>query len=160
MRRRPVLRFGGRSRFFKAGSAREIDSAFVTIAQKRADALVISPDPLLDNRRLQLVTLAAHQRLPTIYSFRENVELGGLMSYGLNATERDRQAGVYAGRILKGESPANLPVMQAAKFEFVFNLLTARALGLDVPRSDRDNVSKHRLPPRSDRHSESARNFQ
>ena len=116
-----------------ASTAREIDAAFVTLAQKRADALVVSPDPLLDNRRLQLVTLAAHRRLPTIYSFRENVEIGGLMSYGSSAGDRDRQAGIYAGRILKGETPANLPVMRAAKFEFVFNLQTARALGLDVP---------------------------
>ena len=116
-----------------ASTSREVDSAFVSLAQKRADALVVSPDPLLDNRRLQLVTLAAHQRLPTIYSFRENVEIGGLMSYGSSASERDRQAGIYAGRILKGEAPANLPVMRAAKFEFIFNLLTARALGLAVP---------------------------
>ena len=117
----------------EASSAREIDAAFANIAQKRVPALVVSPDPLLDNRRLQLVTLAAHQRLPTIYSFRENVELGGLMSYGSSAAERDRQTGIYAGRILKGESAANLPVMRAAKFEFVFNLQTARALGLSVP---------------------------
>jgi len=117
----------------EASSAREIDAAFASIAQQRLPALAVSPDPLLDNRRLQLVTLAAHQRLPTIYSFRENVELGGLMSYGSSAAERDRQAGVYAGRILKGESAANLPVMRAAKFEFVFNLQTAKALGLAVP---------------------------
>jgi len=116
-----------------ATTTREIDGAFVSLAQKRDDALVVAPDPLLDNRRLQLVTLAAHQRLPTIYSFRENVDIGGLMSYGSSASDRDRQTGVYAGRILKGEAPANLPVIRAAKFEFVFNLQTARALGLDVP---------------------------
>jgi len=116
-----------------ASTPREIDSVFVSLAQKRIDALVVSPDPLLDNRRLQLVTLAAHQRLPTIYSFRENVDIGGLMSYGSSASDRDRQAGIYAGRVLKGELPAKLPVMRAAKFEFVFNLQTARALGLDVP---------------------------
>jgi putative ABC transport system substrate-binding protein len=118
-----------------AGTPLEIDGdgAFGSLVQKRADALVVSPDPLLDTRRVQLVTLAAHQRLPAIYSFRENVEIGGLMSYGSSATDRDRQVGLYAGRILKGEAPANLPVMRAAKFEFVFNLQTARALGLDVP---------------------------
>ena len=116
-----------------AGTPREIDAAFVSLVQKRADALVVSPDPLLDTRRVQLVTLAAHQRLPAIYSFRENVEIGGLMSYGSSAADRDRQVGLYAGRILKGEAPVNLPVMRAAKFEFVFNLQTARALGLDVP---------------------------
>jgi len=114
-------------------SAREIDAAFANAARKRIDALVVSPDPLLDNRRLQLVTLAAHQRLPTIYAHRENVEIGGLMSYGSSAADRDRLVGVYAGRILKGEAPANLPVMRAAKFEFIFNLQTAKALGLDVP---------------------------
>ena len=116
-----------------ASTAREIDAAFASLAQKRVDALVVGPDPLLDTRRLQLVTLAAHQRLPTIYSFRENVDIGGLMSYGSSAGERDRLAGIYVGRILKGEAPANLPVMRAAKFEFVFNLQTARALGLAVP---------------------------
>jgi putative ABC transport system substrate-binding protein len=116
-----------------ARTARDIDAAFESFAKKRADALVVSPDPLLDNRRLQIVTLAAHQRLPAIYSFRENVDIGGLMSYGSSAGDRDRQAAVYAGRILKGEAPASLPVMRAAKFEFVFNLQTAKALRLDVP---------------------------
>jgi ABC-type uncharacterized transport system substrate-binding protein len=116
-----------------ASTPREIDAAFASAVQKRSDALVVSPEPLLDNRRVQLVTLAAHQRLPAIYAFRENVEIGGLMSYGSNAGERDRQVGLYAGRILKGEAPANLPVMRAPKFEFVFNLQTARALALEVP---------------------------
>src|SRR5262245_2601907 len=116
-----------------ASTPREIDAAFASAVQKRSDALVVSPEPLLDNRRVQLVTLAAHQRLPAIYAFRENVEIGGLMSYGSNAGERDREVGLYAGRILKGEAAANLPVMRAAKFEFVFNLQTARALGLEVP---------------------------
>jgi hypothetical protein len=80
---------------------------------------VVNPDQLLDSRRVQLVTLATHYRLPTIYPFRENVEIGGLMSYGSSAAERDRQVGIYAGRILKGEKPAVLPVIRAAKFEFV-----------------------------------------
>jgi len=115
-----------------ASTPSEIDAAFASLVQKRADALVVSPDSLLDTRRVQLVTLAAHQRLPAIY-FRENVEIGGLMSYGSSAADRDRQVGLYTGRILKGEVPANLPVMRAAKFEFVFNLQTARALNLDVP---------------------------
>jgi putative ABC transport system substrate-binding protein len=117
---------------FAASSAREIDAAFVSLLQKRADALLVSPDPLFDSRRVQLVTLATHHRLPTIYSFRENVEIGGLMSYGSSAAERDRQVGIYAGRILKGEKPADLPVIRADKFEFVINLQTARVLGLDV----------------------------
>src|SRR5499426_1897464 len=117
----------------RASSTGEIDAAFVSLLQKRADALLVSPDPLFDSRRVQVVTLAAHHRLPTIYPFRENVEIGGLMSYGSSAAERDRQVGIYTGRILKGEKPADLPVIRAAKFEFVINLQTARVLGLDVP---------------------------
>jgi putative tryptophan/tyrosine transport system substrate-binding protein len=114
-----------------AGTARDLDATFA--ARMRVDALMVSPDPLLDNRRVQIITLATHHRLPTIYSFRESVEIGGLMSYGSSAEERDRLMGVYAGRILKGEKPAELPVIRATKFEFVFNLQTARVLGLDVP---------------------------
>ena len=116
-----------------ASNTREIDAAFVSLLQKRADALLVSPDPLFDSRRVQLVTLATHHRLPTIYSFRENVEIGGLMSYGSSAAERDRQVGIYTGRILKGEKAAELPVIRAAKFEFVINLQTARVLGIEVP---------------------------
>jgi putative ABC transport system substrate-binding protein len=116
-----------------ASTAREIDAAFASLEQKWADALLVSPDQLLDNRRVQLVTLAAHRRLPTIYPFREHVEIGGLMSYGSSAAERDRQVGIYAGRILKGEKPADLPVLQPTKFELVINLETARALHLDIP---------------------------
>jgi putative ABC transport system substrate-binding protein len=112
-----------------ARNIREIDAAFA----RPADALVVTPDQLLDSRRVQLVTLATHYRLPAIYAFREHVEIGGLMSYGSSAAERDRQVGIYAGRILKGEKPADLPVIRAAKFEFVINLQTARVLGLDVP---------------------------
>jgi putative ABC transport system substrate-binding protein len=116
-------------------TAREIEAAFASMAQKRIEGLLISPDPLLDSRRVQLITLAAHQRLPTIYPFRESVEIGGLMSYGSSAAERDRQVGIYTGRILKGEAPATLPVMRATKFEFVLNRQTARALGLEVPEA-------------------------
>jgi putative ABC transport system substrate-binding protein len=116
-----------------AKNTREIDAAFLALSQGPADALVVTPDQLLDNRPVQLVTLATHYRLPAIYAFRENVEIGGLMSYGSSAAERDRQVGIYTGRILKGERPADLPVTRAAKFEFVINLQTARVLGLDVP---------------------------
>jgi len=114
-----------------ARNNREIDAVFVGLSQKPADALLVTPDQLLDSRRVQLVTLA--YRLPAIYPFREFVEIGGLMSYGSNAAERDRQVGMYTGRILKGEKPADLPVIRAAKFEFVVNLQTARVLGLEVP---------------------------
>ena len=116
-----------------ASSARDIEAAFASMAKKGVEGLLVGPDPLLDSRRVQLITLAAHQRLPTIYPFRESVEIGGLMSYGSSAAERDRQVGVYTGRILKGESPAELPVMRATKFEFVINRQTGRALGLEIP---------------------------
>jgi putative ABC transport system substrate-binding protein len=116
-----------------ARSPREIDAAFVALSQRRADALAVTPDQLLDSRRVQLVTLATHYRLPAIYPFRENAEIGGLMSYGSSAAERDRQVGIYTGRILKGEKPADLPVIRAVKFELIINLQTARILGLDVP---------------------------
>jgi putative tryptophan/tyrosine transport system substrate-binding protein len=95
--------------------------------------LLVSPTSLFDNRRVQLVTLATHHRLPTMYAFRDHVEAGGLMSYGSSAADRDRQVGVYVGRILKGEKPADLPVMRAVRFEFVINLQTARLLGLTIP---------------------------
>ena len=126
---------GRQIEIFAAGSTRDIDAAFASLLQKRADALLVSPDPLFDSRRVQLVTLAAHHRLPAMYPFRENVEIGGLMSYGSSAADRDRQVGVYTGRVLKGEKPTDLPVLRAAKFEFVINLQTARVLGLDVPPS-------------------------
>jgi putative ABC transport system substrate-binding protein len=124
---------GRQIEIFAANTNREIDAAFANLLRNRADALLVSPDPLLDSRRVQLVTLATHHRLPALYSFRENVEIGGLMSYGSSAADRDRQVGIYTGRILKGEKPADLPVMRAAKFEFIINLITAKALGLEVP---------------------------
>jgi putative ABC transport system substrate-binding protein len=114
----------------EAPTGRDIDTAFASLAQKPIDALLVGPSPLLNNRRVQLVTLAAYRRVPAIYSWREAAEVGGLMSYGTSITDANRQAGVYAGRILKGEKPADLPVMQSIKFEFVINLNTARAFGL------------------------------
>jgi putative tryptophan/tyrosine transport system substrate-binding protein len=94
---------------------------------------VVGPSLLTNNRRVQLITLAAYHKVPAIYSFRESAEAGGLMSYGANLTEAHHQVGVYAGRILKGQKPADLPVVQSAKFEFVINLNTARAFGLNIP---------------------------
>jgi ABC-type uncharacterized transport system substrate-binding protein len=116
-----------------ASTGRDIDMFVAGLAQKPADALVVAPSALNYNRRVHIATLAAFHRVPAIYALRENVEAGGLMSYGANITDAHRQAGVYAGRILKGEKPADLPVMQSTKFEFVINLNTARAFGLTFP---------------------------
>ena len=119
----------------EAPTGRDIDTAFARLAQKPIDALLVGPGPLQDSRRVQLVTLAAYHRVPAIYPLREFAEAGGLMSYGTSITDAHRQAGVYTGRILKGEKPADLAVMQSIKFEFVINLNTAKAFGLTVPPS-------------------------
>jgi putative tryptophan/tyrosine transport system substrate-binding protein len=117
----------------KASTAREIADAFTAIGQERPDALFVGASAFLNIRRVQLTQLAAFHRLPATYSFREAPEVGGLMSYGPSISDAYRQWGVYAGRILKGASPADLPVMQASKFELVINAETARMLGLTVP---------------------------
>ena len=115
-------------------TGRDIDTAFARLAQKPIDALLVAPSPFLNNRRIQLVTLATYHRVPAIYPWREAAtEVGGLMSYGASISDAYRQAGVYTGRILKGEKPADLPVIQSSKFEFVINLNTARAFGLSFP---------------------------
>jgi ABC-type uncharacterized transport system substrate-binding protein len=116
-----------------ASSNREIDAAFANLVQSRAEALVVAPNTLFRNRRQQLSTLAARHAIPAIYAFREHAEAGGLMSYGSSISDLFRQTGIYVGRVLKGERPADLPVMRATKFEFVINLQTARALNLTVP---------------------------
>jgi putative ABC transport system substrate-binding protein len=116
-----------------ASTSREIDTAFASMVQKRTEALVLTPGPLFNNNRVQLATLTARHALPTIFSSREFAEAGGLMSYGPSITEEFRQTGIYCGRVLKGEKPADLPVQTPTKFEFIINLQTARALGLDVP---------------------------
>jgi putative ABC transport system substrate-binding protein len=118
-----------------AGTAREIDAAFTTLARERADTLFVGNDPFFTSRRVQLAILAAHHSIPSTYGTREIAEVGGLTSYGSNIPDGWRQAGAYVGRILKGAKPADLPVVQSAKFEFVINAQTARTLGLDIPPS-------------------------
>jgi putative tryptophan/tyrosine transport system substrate-binding protein len=115
-----------------AGTDRDLDASFETIAQQRIAALVVTADPFFDTRRDKLVALAAHHAVPTIYHFREFAAAGGLMSYGIDSLETYRQVGVYAGQILKGAKPADLPVLQPTKFETVINLKTAKALGVKI----------------------------
>jgi putative ABC transport system substrate-binding protein len=116
-----------------ASSGRDIDTVFAGFARKPVDALLVGGTPLANNRRVHLVTLAAYHRVPALYPLREFPEAGGLMSYGTSITDAHRQAGVYAGRILKGEKPADLPVMQSSRFEFIINLNTAKVFGLSFP---------------------------
>jgi putative ABC transport system substrate-binding protein len=116
-----------------AGTSREIDAAFATFARERPDALFVGGSPFFTSRRVQLANLAARHAVPMASSTREIAEVGALMSYGSNIPDAWRQLGVYAGRILKGAKPADLPVVQASKFELVINAQTARMLGLTVP---------------------------
>jgi len=116
-----------------ASSNHEIDLAFAGFAQKRPEALLVDCQGLLNNRRVQIVTQATRHVLPAIYCVRDFVEIGGLMSYGASATDQFRLTGVYAGRVLKGEKPADMPVLRASKFDLVINLQTAKVLGIDIP---------------------------
>src|SRR5262245_34525937 len=122
-------------RVLNANTSREIDTAFATFASERPDALFVGDSALFNARRVQLAHWATHHRVPATYPGRQYVEAGGLMSYGASLTDASRQMGVYAGRILKGSKPADLPVMQSTKFELVINHQTARMLGLEIPSS-------------------------
>ena len=117
----------------KASTSREIEAAFATVGREPADALFVAPDGVFASRRVQFALLAVRYAIPAIYNSREFAEVGGLMSYGTDNADRLRQVGVMTGQVLKGAKPADLPVIQSTKFEFVINLQAARALGLEVP---------------------------
>jgi putative tryptophan/tyrosine transport system substrate-binding protein len=119
----------------RAGTGREIDAAFANLVQKPGGALLVGPDAFFTSRRAQIVTLAARHAVPAIYFTRDFTESGGLMSYGPNLANAYQQTGIYVGRVLKGEKPAVLPVVQPTKFELVVNLNTARALGIAIPNT-------------------------
>jgi len=128
-----ALAVGAQIDVLNAGTSRDIDIAFASLVHKPMDALLVSPDPVLTNRHVHLVMAAMYHRIPVIYFAREFVEAGGLMSYGTNQNDIFHQVGIYTGRILKGENPADLPIVRATRFELVVNLQTAKTLGLEVP---------------------------
>jgi putative tryptophan/tyrosine transport system substrate-binding protein len=124
---------GVQTEIVNATTIGEIDAAFASFARERPDALFVAPDGFFAGRAVQFATLTARDKIPAAYSERDTVAVGGLMSYGADVADMYRQVGLYTGRILKGAKPADLPVLQSTKFEFVINLQTARALGIDVP---------------------------
>jgi putative ABC transport system substrate-binding protein len=128
-----AISVGAMVKIVHARDSREIDAAFATLAENKVEGVVVAPDTLFANRREQIVTLAAHHAIPAIYTVRAYVENGGLMSYGPSIPDTYRQLAIYTTRILKGEVPADLPVLQVNKFDFVINRPTARALGLTFP---------------------------
>ncbi len=119
-------------RMIDASTSQQIDEAFVALGRDRPDTPFVGPDVFFNTRKVQIAILAARYGLPTSFSVRDYVEVGGLMSYGTDINDAYRQVGVYAGRILKGEKPADLPVLQATKFELVINMQTAKTLGVAV----------------------------
>jgi len=128
-------RIGRQILILNASSERDIDNAFRTLIARQAAGLLVAADPFFNSRREQLVALATYHGIPAIYEFREYALAGGLMTYGTSITDSYRQAGVYVGRVLKGEKPSDLPVVQSTKFDLVINLKTAKALDLTVPSS-------------------------
>jgi len=128
-----ALTNGLQIQILNAETISQIDAAFATLSRERTDALFVAPDAFFISRAVQLVTLTAREKIPAAYAVREHVALGGLMSYGADFTDSLRDMGVYTGKILKGANPADLPVLQSTKFEFVINLRTARSLGIEVP---------------------------
>ena len=129
-------------RVLSASTIREINTAFASFVHERPDALFVTGDPFLVSRRMQLTHLASRHAVPAAYSVRDYAEAGGLMTYGTNVTEAWRQVGVYAGRILKGAKPADLPVVQPTKFELVINTQAASLLGLDVPPTPKSTLQR------------------
>jgi putative ABC transport system substrate-binding protein len=124
---------GWQVKVLRVGNERDFDAAFQPLVREGADALLVTTDPIFESQRHRIVALAAHHSVPTIYALREYALAGGLMSYGANISDVYRQAGLYTGRILKGEKAADLPVMQASKFELFINLKTAKTLGIPIP---------------------------
>jgi putative tryptophan/tyrosine transport system substrate-binding protein len=120
---------------YKAETSREVEIAFAALVRDRADALLVGAEPFFSDRRVQIVTLATRYLLPTVHFLREFAEIGGLMSYGASEFGRYREVGIYTGRVLKGEKPADMPVVQPTQFELVINHTTARAIGFTVPPS-------------------------